>query len=82
MEVLKRLGQTLASRLGSRKFVDVLFGGIAIVALKLGLSIPDELMYTLAGLIASLVFGVAWEDAAKNKAPQVSITDITNPSKN
>ena len=83
MGTVKLFLNTLAGRLGSRKVVDLLVGGIALVALKLGLNIPDSVLYTLGGLLGTLIFGTAYEDAAINKAPEtrVSITDIT-PSKN
>ncbi len=83
METLRLLLNTLAGRLGSRKVIDLIVGAISLVALKVGLEIPDSLLYTLGGCLSVLIFGTAYEDAAANKGAEtrVNITDIT-PSKN
>lgn len=84
MEVAKLFWTTLTGRLGSRKVVDLIMGGVALIALKLGLQIPDSVLYTLGGLLGTLIFGTAYEDAAANKAAdqRVSVTNLTTPSNN
>lgn len=64
----------LASPLSSRKVRIALATATAAIFAELGLNVSSELMLAIVGLGASLILGIAHEDAGRNAASHLQPT--------